>query len=77
MADILATDPVPVRAESQIDSLKQLVADMEHGLVETLIILGGNPVFTSPADVPFALRQHPVTAFQLSCAALQNSVLSR
>ena len=51
---VLATDPVPVRAESQIDSLKQLVADMEHGLVETLIILGGNPVFASPADVPFA-----------------------
>src|SRR5262249_19556953 len=51
---VVATDPVPVRPESQIDSLKQLVADMEHGQVETLIILGGNPVFTSPADVAFA-----------------------
>src|SRR5215472_9008231 len=51
---VLTTDPVPVRPESQIDSLKQLVDDMDKGLVETLIILGGNPVFTSPADVPFA-----------------------
>ncbi|HEX7253978.1 MAG TPA: 4Fe-4S dicluster domain-containing protein [Thermoanaerobaculia bacterium] len=51
---ILTTDPVPVRAESQIDSLRQLVADMDKGQVDTLIIMGGNPVFTSPADVAFA-----------------------
>ncbi len=47
-------DPVPARPESQAESLQRLVADMEAGEVETLIILGGNPVFTAPADVPFA-----------------------
>jgi Fe-S-cluster-containing dehydrogenase component len=36
------------------ESLKALVADMEAGKVETLVILGGNPVYTAPADVPFA-----------------------
>jgi MoCo/4Fe-4S cofactor protein with predicted Tat translocation signal len=51
---VLTIDPIPVRAETQAESLKQLVADMDEGQVETLIILGGNPVFTSPADQPFA-----------------------
>ena len=47
-------DPVPARPESHAESFKRLVADMEAGEVETLVILGGNPVFTAPADVPFA-----------------------
>ena len=50
----LMIDPVPVRPEFQGDSLKELVSDMEAGRVETLVILGGNPVFTAPADLPFA-----------------------
>ena len=51
---VFAIDPVPTRPESQTESLKALVADMEAGRVETLVILGGNPVFTAPADIPFA-----------------------
>ena len=69
-------DPVPVRPESHTDSLKRLVADMEAGEVETLIILGGNPVFTAPADVPFAkalekvkLRAH-LSSYQDETSAL-------
>ena len=38
----------------RVGDLKQLVDDMEAGRVETLVILGGNPAFTAPADVPFA-----------------------
>jgi molybdopterin-containing oxidoreductase family iron-sulfur binding subunit len=34
--------------------LAALVAEMEAGRVETLLILGSNPVYTAPADVPFA-----------------------
>jgi molybdopterin-containing oxidoreductase family iron-sulfur binding subunit len=51
---VISIDPVHARPESQTESLKALVADMESGQVETLVILGGDPVFTSPADVPFA-----------------------
>ncbi|HJW15048.1 MAG TPA: 4Fe-4S dicluster domain-containing protein, partial [Thermoanaerobaculia bacterium] len=47
-------DPVPVRPESHADSFRELVADMQGGQVETLLILGGNPAFTAPADLPFA-----------------------
>jgi len=36
------------------ESLRELVKDMEAGAVECLMIFGGNPVFDSPADIPFA-----------------------
>jgi molybdopterin-containing oxidoreductase family iron-sulfur binding subunit len=36
-----------------VDSLKNLVADMNAGRVSTLIILGSNPVYTAPADLNF------------------------
>ncbi len=36
------------------DELASLVADMEGGKVETLLILGGNPAYDAPADVGFA-----------------------
>ncbi|HKH72066.1 MAG TPA: TAT-variant-translocated molybdopterin oxidoreductase, partial [Vicinamibacterales bacterium] len=35
-------------------SLAQLAAAMDAGQVEMLMILGGNPVFTAPADLKFA-----------------------
>ena len=48
------TDPIEAVPVDQGESLGQLVADMQAGKVETLLILGGNPVYTAPADVPFA-----------------------
>jgi len=50
---ITITDPVEVAPVNQLDSLKQLVADMNAGAVKTLIILGGNPAYDAPTDVPF------------------------
>jgi molybdopterin-containing oxidoreductase family iron-sulfur binding subunit len=38
----------------QVQDFKALVADMDAGKVETLLILGGNPVFDAPADFKFA-----------------------
>jgi MoCo/4Fe-4S cofactor protein with predicted Tat translocation signal len=51
---VLHTDPVEAAPVDQVESLRQLVADMQAGAVDTLLILGGNPVYTTPADVPFA-----------------------
>ena len=39
---------------SHMESIKALAADMQAGQVETLVILGGNPVYSAPADVDFA-----------------------
>ncbi|HEY6560848.1 MAG TPA: TAT-variant-translocated molybdopterin oxidoreductase [Polyangiaceae bacterium] len=38
---------------AHLDALKALVADMNGGAVDTLILLGGNPVYSAPVDVPF------------------------
>jgi len=45
----------------QLGSLRGLVADMQAGQVETLLVLDANPVFTAPADLGFAeaLRRVP------------------
>ena len=39
---------------NQLRSLRQLVEDMAAGRVDLLVVLGGNPVFTAPADFHFA-----------------------
>jgi molybdopterin-containing oxidoreductase family iron-sulfur binding subunit len=51
---VVYTAPVVVQPTDQRASLRALVEDMAAGRVELLLILGGNPVYTAPADVPFA-----------------------
>jgi Fe-S-cluster-containing dehydrogenase component len=48
-SDAVEVDPVDHTA-----SLRELVADMIAGQVQLLLILGGNPAYTAPADVGFA-----------------------
>jgi MoCo/4Fe-4S cofactor protein with predicted Tat translocation signal len=38
---------------SGVEALKSLTAEMNSGQVTTLLVLGGNPVYTAPVDVPF------------------------
>jgi MoCo/4Fe-4S cofactor protein with predicted Tat translocation signal len=45
---------IEARAVDQHASLAELVRAMDGGQVEMLLILGGNPVFTAPADLRFA-----------------------
>ncbi|MFO1039643.1 MAG: 4Fe-4S dicluster domain-containing protein [Geminicoccaceae bacterium] len=47
-------EPVDPVAEDHADSLAALVADMTAGRVETLLTLGCNPAYTTPADLDFA-----------------------
>jgi len=53
------TDPVETEPVNQMKSLLSLVEDMNAGKVKCLVILGGNPVYNTPADVDFpaALEQ--------------------
>jgi MoCo/4Fe-4S cofactor protein with predicted Tat translocation signal len=41
------------RPVDSMSSLRELVADMNAGGVEVLLVLGGNPVYTAPADLDF------------------------
>jgi MoCo/4Fe-4S cofactor protein with predicted Tat translocation signal len=51
---VLVSDPVEVAPANQLESIRQLVADMNAGTVKALIMLGGNPVFDAPSDLQFA-----------------------
>ncbi len=53
-ATLIHTEPVEVSPFDQTESLRELVADMNAGRVEVLLILGGNPVYNAPADLRFA-----------------------
>ncbi len=54
-------------ARSEIAALRDLVAEMESGTVETLWILGGNPVYNAPANLEFGYAlTHVEHSFHLS-----------
>ena len=46
------TAPIEDAPTDNDASLRELARDIQAGNVETLLILGGNPAFTAPADVP-------------------------
>lgn len=50
---VLYTDPVEANPVDELASFGELVADMRSGAVETLLILGRNPVYDAPADLNF------------------------
>ena len=47
------TAPIEANPVNQLQSLRELVSDIEAGQVDVLLMLGGNPVFTAPADLQF------------------------
>jgi molybdopterin-containing oxidoreductase family iron-sulfur binding subunit len=63
---VFYTEPVEANAVEQTQSLKELVADMTANRVEALVSLGGNPVYTAPADLEFSanLAKVPLRAHQ-------------
>ncbi len=49
---VVYTDPVSPGADKlQIEQLRELIADIDGGKVKMLVILGGNPVYNTPADL--------------------------
>jgi len=55
-----------ITRKTHVEELKALVADIKAGACETLIIIGGNPVYDSPADIGFAAA--------LAAPALKNTI---
>ncbi|HEY2734618.1 MAG TPA: 4Fe-4S dicluster domain-containing protein, partial [Polyangiales bacterium] len=58
-ATVTYTEPVDALEPDHFVSLTSLIKDMRAGKVDTLIVLGGNPVYDAPADLDFsaALKQ--------------------
>jgi len=48
---VFYSDLLEVNAVDQRQSLQDLVNDLDAGLVELLVILGGNPVYNTPVDL--------------------------
>src|SRR5271157_554536 len=47
------TAPIEANPVNQLQSLRELVSEIEAGQVDVFVILGGNPAFTAPADLQF------------------------
>jgi MoCo/4Fe-4S cofactor protein with predicted Tat translocation signal len=61
------TEPVEGNPVNHLESLRELCADMDAGKVDTLIILGGNPVYDAPHDFDFVPKLRKVrNSVQLS-----------
>ncbi|HEY0703024.1 MAG TPA: TAT-variant-translocated molybdopterin oxidoreductase [Candidatus Acidoferrales bacterium] len=56
------TEPIEANPVNGLESLRELVADMNAGKVKLLFILGGNPLYDAPVDLKFgdALGRVPV-----------------
>jgi MoCo/4Fe-4S cofactor protein with predicted Tat translocation signal len=48
---VFYTDPLEANSVDQIQSLRELVTDIDAGRVETLVIVGGNPAYNTPIDL--------------------------
>ena len=49
---VVYTEPLaPFSERTQIEQLRELIADIDAGRVKMLVILGGNPVYNTPADL--------------------------
>jgi molybdopterin-containing oxidoreductase family iron-sulfur binding subunit len=52
---VFYTDPVAANWVDENQSVSELVDDMKGGKVQLLVILGGNPVYDTPAELGFGL----------------------
>jgi molybdopterin-containing oxidoreductase family iron-sulfur binding subunit len=43
------------KGDAGVEALRTLTSEMTSGQVQTLVILGGNPAYTAPADLQFAV----------------------
>jgi MoCo/4Fe-4S cofactor protein with predicted Tat translocation signal len=48
---VFYTDPIEANSVDQRQSLQELVNDIDGGRVKMLVIIGGNPVYNTPADL--------------------------
>ena len=59
-ATVSYTESIEANPVDQMESLRQLANEMAAGQVQFLLILGGNPVFTAPADIQFKEKMEKV-----------------
>ena len=74
---VLYTDSIEPHPVDQARSIRELAEAMAAGQVDTLLIIGGNPVYTAPADLKFAEQMNKVRVrVHLSLHANETSAIS-
>ena len=73
---VVFVDPIVADPADQGASLVELARDMKAGQVTTLVILGGNPAYTAPADLEFAEALDKV-ALRIHLSAYQDETSAR
>ncbi len=73
---VVHTEAVEARPVRQLESIRELAADMGEGRVELLLMLGGNPVYDAPADLEFASRLDRVP-LRIHCSAYEDETSAR
>ena len=74
---VLYTDSVEPHPVDQVQSIRELTTAMAAGQVDTLLIIGGNPVYTVPADLQFGDQMSKVRVrVHLSLQANETSAIS-
>ena len=74
---VLYTDSVEPHPVDQVQSIRELAAAMAGGQVDTLLIIGGNPVYSAPADLQFGEQMNKVRMrVHLSAHANETSAVS-
>jgi MoCo/4Fe-4S cofactor protein with predicted Tat translocation signal len=75
-ATVVYTDPLEANPVNHVESLRELIADMKAGQVDTLLIFSGNPVYDAPVDMDFigALNKVPLR-FHLGLYSDETSML--
>ena len=70
--------PADVPAIAPTEAIRQATALLDGGNVDTLVVLGGNPVYDAPADVPFAAAmQKAKNRIHLTQAPNETSALAQ
>jgi molybdopterin-containing oxidoreductase family iron-sulfur binding subunit len=57
---VVYTQTAESHPTNQLDALRDLVGEMNAGTVEMLLILGGNPAYSAPADLDFTAAMESV-----------------
>ncbi len=74
---VISTDAVEAHPVDQLQSIRDLASAMSAGQVDTLLIIGGNPVYTAPADLQFGEQMNKVRLrVHLSLHSNETSALS-
>lgn len=54
---VVYTEPLTPSEKTQVEQLRELVADVDAGKVKMLVILGGNPAYNTPSDLRLSLQR--------------------